>query len=62
MTLQEAAYARHSVRAYEDKPIPKDVKSALEEKIADINARSGLNFQLVADEPEAFDCFLARKR
>ena len=59
MTLQEAAYARHSVRAYEDKPIPKDVKSALEEKIADINARSGLNFQLVADEPEAFDCFLA---
>ena len=29
------------MRAYEDKPIPKDVKSALEEKIADINARSG---------------------
>src|SRR5699024_3204419 len=50
---------RHSVRAYEDKPLPSGVKSALEKKIKELNERSGLHIQLVTDEPKAFDSFMA---
>lgn len=51
--------ARHSVRAYTDKPIPLEVVSALESEIAACNKEGGLNIKLVTDEPEAFDSTMA---
>ncbi|MBO4917262.1 MAG: nitroreductase [Bacteroidales bacterium] len=54
MTLLEAIEARHSVRKYTDKPIGKDKIATLRAAVEDINRESGLNIQLVLDEPKAF--------
>ena len=54
MTLQEAIKARHSVRKYTDKPIETEKVATLRADIDKINAESGLNIQLVLDEPKAF--------
>ena len=59
MTLPEAIDARHSVRRYLDKPIEDEKLAALREKAAELNARSGLHFQIVTDEPKAFSGPLA---
>lgn len=54
MTLQEAIKARHSVRKYTDKPIETAKVATLRTDIERANAESGLNIQLVLDEPKAF--------
>lgn len=54
MTLQEAVKARHSVRNYTDKSIEPEKVAALRNAIGRINADSGLNVQLVLEEPKAF--------
>ena len=54
MTLQEAIKARHSVRKYTDKPIESAKVATLRADIERVNAESGLNIQLVLDEPKAF--------
>ena len=59
MNLMEAAQSRHSVRQYLEKPIEGETLAALQEEIADINREAGLHFQLVANEPRAFDCAMA---
>ena len=59
MTLQEAIEQRHSVRSYEEKHLADEAKQALEERIAEINEKSGLHIQLVTDEPAAFSGFMA---
>lgn len=51
--------ARHSVRQYEDKPIPAEILTELKQEIAACNRESGLHIQLVTDEPKAFDGFMA---
>ena len=56
MTLMNA---RHSVRQYEDKPIPAEILAELKQEIAACNRESGLHIQLVTDEPKAFDGFIA---
>ena len=56
MTLMNA---RHSVRQYEDKPIPAEILAELKQEIAACNRESGLHIQLVTDEPKAFDGFMA---
>jgi len=60
MTIQEAIQQRHSVRRYADKPIEREKVAALRALIERCNAESGLNIQLVTDEPTAFDCRMAR--
>lgn len=40
MTLQEAIEARHSVRAYKDKPLSDEVVKVLEDEIVKLNRRS----------------------
>ena len=60
MTIQEAIQQRHSVRRYADKPIEREKVAALRALIEQCNAESGLNIQLVTDEPTAFDCRMAR--
>lgn len=54
MDLMEAIKARHSVRAYTDKKIEGEVLEQLNEVIEECNKASGLNIQLVLDEPTAF--------
>ena len=57
--LRAAMLARHSVRAYLDKPIPQDVVNVLQEAVQECNTASGLHIQLVTDEPQAFGGFMA---
>ena len=54
MTILEAIKARHSVRKYSDKPLEAPAAEALNAEILKCNAESGLNIQLVLDEPKAF--------
>ena len=50
----EAIKARHSVRKYMDKPIEKAKVAQLRAEIEKVNQESGLNVQLVTNEPKAF--------
>lgn len=54
MTIQEAIRVRHSVRKYTDQPIAAEIVAALRAEMEQLNAESGLNIQLVLDEPKAF--------
>ena len=59
MNLLEAISKRHSVRQYLDKEIEKDIIEILENEIKLCNDESGLNIQLLVNEPKAFDTTLA---
>lgn len=59
MTIMEAIEKRHSVRSYQDKAIPADIVERLEKEIAACNAEGGLHIQLVTNEKDAFDGFMA---
>ena len=59
MDIKEAIKSRHSVRQYKDIPISKEDRELLEKLICECNKESGLNMQLVCDDPDCFDTFLA---
>ena len=59
MTILEAIEQRHSVRSYLDKPIEGKTLERLQKLISECNKKSGLNIQLVLNEPKAFDSFMA---
>ena len=59
LTPLEAIAARHSVRQYTDEPIADDATQALEKEIRQCNREGGLHFQLVLNEPKAFDSTMA---
>lgn len=59
MDLLEAISKRHSVRQYLDKEIENDKIEILESEIKLCNSESGLNIQLLVNEPKAFDTTLA---
>ena len=54
MTVIEAIKERHSVRKYTDKPIETAKVAELRAEIDKANAESGLNIQLVLEEPKCF--------
>lgn len=54
MELIDAIKSRHSVRKYTDQPIDVSKLATLRKAIEEANAESGLNIQLVVNEPEAF--------
>lgn len=57
MTNQEILAAienRHSVRQYINKTLSDEVIALLQQRIAEINAESGLHIQLVTNEPQAY--------
>ncbi len=54
MDILQAMKERHSVRRYTDKPIEPEKIEEIEKAIASINDETGLNIQLVTNEPEAF--------
>lgn len=47
------------MRAYEQREIEGEIKDMLEDKIAELNGRSGLHIQLITHEPKAFDSPMA---
>ncbi len=59
MDIFEAIQTRHSVRRYLDKPIEKEKADRIQEEIDKINSQSGLNIQLMLNEPKAFDGAMA---
>ena len=59
MDIKEAIKERHSVRKYKDMPIEEEKKNKLVELIKQANDESGLNIQLICDDPECFDTFMA---
>lgn len=59
MDLIQAIKARHSVRRYADKPIDSEASQKLSKIIDECNAESGLNIQLILDEPRAFAGIMA---
>lgn len=54
MDIMEAMQVRHSVRRYTDKKIEDNVLAELKSEIDACNTESGLNIQLITDEPDAF--------
>ncbi|MGI6755887.1 MAG: nitroreductase family protein [Atopobiaceae bacterium] len=54
MDIFEAMHERHSVRKFTEKPLDQGAVTKLQAEINNINAREKLNFQLLVDEPEAF--------
>ena len=60
MELLEAIKCRRSIRTYADQKIEGDVLSHLQNFIDLTNRESGLNFQLILNEPKAFDCLLSK--
>ena len=60
MDLIKAMHERHSVRSYTDKPIDGEVLESLDKLIEKANIESGLNIQLILNEPKAFSCRMAR--
>lgn len=59
MDLMEAMKRRHSVRSYQEQAITGDARDELREFLSQLNRESGLNMQLVLNEPKAFSGFLA---
>ena len=59
MDILQAIEARHSVRAYLDKKIEGETLAALQNKIKELNAESGLNIQLALNEEKAFGGLMA---
>jgi len=59
MDIYEAIKNRHSVRSYTGKKFERNVLTELRAEIAKCNEESGLNMQLVTDEPDAFGGFMA---
>lgn len=57
--MLELMKQRHSVRQYLDTPIEAEKRAALDETIARINRETGLHIQIVYDEPNCFDSFMA---
>lgn len=60
MDIMQAVRERHSVRSFTEQKIEGDALNSLKQEIADCNMESGLNIQLVLNEPTAFDSYMAR--
>ena len=59
MTELEAIRARHSVRAYQEKPIPAELRRQLNDCVEALNRESGLHITIQYDDPAGFDSRLA---
>lgn len=59
MDIMKAMQERHSVRSYIDKVIEPEIKEELTSEIKVCNKESGLHIQLVTEESEAFNSFMA---
>lgn len=60
MDVMELMKARHSVRQYTSKKIEREKRAELTEFAQECNRESGLNIQLIFDEPKCFNALLAK--
>ena len=60
MNIRDAIRARHSVRQYKQEPIVSELREQLNALIGETNEESGLNIQIIYDEPKCLDSVLAR--
>ena len=58
MDILQAIEERHSVRQYADKAIEQEKRQALCDELKKINTESGLNIQILFDEPKCFDSMM----
>lgn len=59
MDILEVMKERHSVRQYSGKKIESGIREALTALADECNAESGLNIQIIFDEPKCFDSMMA---
>lgn len=59
MDILEIMKARHSVRQYEGKEIESGIKEELAVLVSTCNKESGMNIQVLFDEPKCFDSMMA---
>ena len=59
MDIMQAMEERHSVRAYNDEPIPRDIVDRLNAEIKACNAEGVLNMRLITGDPEVFGGFIS---
>lgn len=59
MEILELMKQRHSVRRYTDQSIEPEKRAILDALAAQINEETGLHIQIIYDEPNCFDSFLA---
>lgn len=59
MDIMEIMKARHSVRQYSGKKIEKEKRQALTALAKECSEESGLNIQIIFDEPKCFDSMMA---
>ncbi len=59
MDILEVMKARHSVRQYSRKKIEEEKKEILIALVKECNKDSGLNMQIIFDEPKCFDSMMA---
>jgi len=59
MDILEIMKARHSVRQYSEKKIEGGIKETLTALANECNKESGLNIQVIYDEPKCFDSMMA---
>lgn len=59
MDILEIMKARHSVRQYQGKKIGGSIRETLTALVRECNNESGLNIQILFDEPKCFDSMMA---
>ena len=59
MDIIELMKQRHSVRQYLDKAIPLVIRTQLDSYVTELNKESKLNIQIIYDEPNCFNSFMA---
>lgn len=59
MNMMEVIKARHSVRQYEDRKVPAEIREQLQSEVDAINKESGLHIQILFDEPKCFNSMMA---
>lgn len=59
MEILELMKARHSVRQYTGQPIEAEKRQALDALAKSCSAQSGMNIQILYDEPKCFDAMMA---
>ena len=59
MDIKEAIRERHSVRQFKDQAIDEETRARLNGLIETVNEESNQHFQLICDDPECFNSFMA---
>ena len=54
MDIKTAIKERRSIRKYKDIQIEEDIRTALDELAKECNEESGLNIQIIYDDPDCF--------